>query len=55
VVVDYPALFETANTRKPYDYWAGDGIHPNPAGHELMAREWMKQTSERLSYFKKYL
>jgi lysophospholipase L1-like esterase len=55
VVVDYPVLFEAANERKPYEYWAGDGVHPSMAGHELMAREWMKQASERLSYFKKYL
>jgi lysophospholipase L1-like esterase len=54
VVVDYRTLFEAANERKPYAYWAEDGVHPTMAGHELMAREWMKQVGERLSYFKKY-
>lgn len=24
------------------DYWAGDGVHPTPAGHEFISREWIK-------------
>lgn len=24
------------------DYWAGDGVHPTAAGHELISREWIK-------------
>ncbi|TRZ43797.1 lysophospholipase [Robertkochia solimangrovi] len=28
----------------PAKYWIWDGIHPMPAGHELIAREWLKQT-----------
>ena len=24
------------------DYWIWDGVHPTPAGHELIARKWLK-------------
>ena len=24
------------------DYWAGDGVHPTAAGHELISNEWIK-------------
>lgn len=27
----------------PANYWLGDGVHPTAAGHELIAREWIKQ------------
>lgn len=26
----------------PVEYWLWDGFHPTPAGHELIAREWVK-------------
>ena len=26
----------------PPDHWLRDGVHPTDAGHELIAREWMK-------------
>jgi lysophospholipase L1-like esterase len=26
----------------PPNYWAGDGVHPSPAGHSLMAQAWRK-------------
>ena len=26
----------------PPDHWLRDGVHPAEAGHELIAREWMK-------------
>jgi lysophospholipase L1-like esterase len=53
VLVDYPTLFEKANEKKPYEYWAADGVHPTMAGHELMAREWIKVVSDRLPYLKR--
>jgi lysophospholipase L1-like esterase len=53
VLVDYPTLFEKANKITPYEYWAVDGVHPTLAGHELMAREWIKAASDRLPYLKK--
>ena len=24
------------------EFWLGDGVHPTPAGHELIKREWLK-------------
>lgn len=26
----------------PMGYWLGDGVHPTPAGHELIKKEWLK-------------
>jgi len=42
VFVPYQSAFNDALKRAPADYWIWDGIHPMPAGHELMAREWLK-------------
>ena len=28
-------------------YWLYDGVHPTAAGHELIAREWMKQFARK--------
>ena len=30
-------LFAQAATQAPAAYWAGDGVHPSPAGHALIA------------------
>ena len=55
VLVDYPAVFDKAITQAPAEYWIWDGIHPTVPAHELMAREWVKQTSNRLQFLKRYL
>jgi lysophospholipase L1-like esterase len=54
VLVDYPKVFEAAQQRAPIDYWIWDGVHPTVFGHELMAREWIKQVSYRLKFLKVY-
>jgi lysophospholipase L1-like esterase len=54
LLVDYPAMFDRAFQEMPPSYWVHDGIHPSIFGHELMAREWIKQTSSKLSFLKKY-
>jgi len=33
--------FDKACEKAPADYWIWDGIHPMPAGHELIARRWL--------------
>jgi lysophospholipase L1-like esterase len=45
---DYEAIavklqlpFLDACKRAPARYWIWDGIHPMPAGHELIARQWI--------------
>lgn len=52
--VDYTAVFDKVMKRKAADYWIWDGIHPTIFGHEVMAREWIKQVSTRLKFLKKY-
>lgn len=54
VLIDYPQVFEQAQQRAPIDYWIWDGVHPTAFGHELMAREWIKQFSKRLVFLKLY-
>lgn len=54
VLVDFPKVFEKAKKEAPIDYWVWDGIHPRVFGHELMAREWIRQVSSRLSFLKDY-
>lgn len=54
VSVDYPKVFEEAQKQAPIDYWIWDGVHPTAFGHELMAREWIKQVSNRLDFLKIY-
>lgn len=34
--------FNKALQKAPAEYWIWDGIHPMPAGHELIARQWIK-------------
>lgn len=40
--VPLDGLFAQASTKAPADYWAPDGVHPSPAGHELIAEAWLK-------------
>lgn len=55
VLIDYPKVFENAQQLAPIDYWIWDGAHPTAFGHELMAREWIKQVSKRLKFLKFYI
>jgi len=52
VLVDYPSVFDKAARLAPIDYWVWDGIHPTVFGHELMAREWIKQVGKRLPFLR---
>ncbi|MDN3588820.1 SGNH/GDSL hydrolase family protein [Pedobacter aquatilis] len=54
VVVDFQKVFKEASKKAPDSYWIWDGIHPTVPGHELMAREWLKQVSSRLKFLKTY-
>lgn len=35
-------FFASASTKREPRFWAEDGVHPSPAGHALIAREWLK-------------
>ena len=42
IFVGFQEAFNKALSKAPADYWIWDGVHPMPAGHELMAKEWMR-------------
>jgi lysophospholipase L1-like esterase len=44
--------FNEACKRAPADYWSSDGVHPKPAGHELIARTWLKTVRQELTFIK---
>lgn len=48
VFVPLQDTFHKACELAPAEYWVYDGVHPSFAGHELIAREWVKATSARL-------
>ena len=39
--------FDEAVKLAAESYWLYDGVHPTAAGHELIAREWMKQFAKK--------
>ena len=42
VFVPLQDLLNKVNADAPEDYWLMDGVHPTPAGHELIKQEWLK-------------
>lgn len=50
VFVGFQEVFDKACEKAPADYWIWDGVHPTVAGHEIMAREWMKQVEKRIRF-----
>ncbi len=37
-------IFSSASSFKAPGFWTPDGVHPSPAGHALIAKEWLKLT-----------
>ena len=50
VFVGFQEVFDKACDKAAADYWIWDGVHPTVAGHELMAREWLKQVEKRILF-----
>ncbi|MBW8332560.1 MAG: SGNH/GDSL hydrolase family protein [Prolixibacteraceae bacterium] len=50
VFVGFQEVFEKACDKATAGYWIWDGVHPTVAGHELMAREWLKQVGKRIRF-----
>jgi lysophospholipase L1-like esterase len=50
IFVDFQDVMNTACKRAPADYWMWDGVHPTVAGHELLAREWMRQVGKKVRF-----
>jgi lysophospholipase L1-like esterase len=42
IFVPLQDVFNKALQKAKADHWIWDGVHPMPAGHELIARVWMK-------------
>ena len=42
IYVPFDGIFAAAATRREPAFWAGDGVHPTPAGHALMAQAWLR-------------
>jgi len=40
--VPFHSMFEDALAIGPPELWAGDGVHPSPAGAALMAQAWLR-------------
>lgn len=40
--VPFQAIFDQAVEHAPAKHWAGDGVHPSPAGAALMAHNWLR-------------
>ena len=40
--VRFQDVFDRARKRAPAEHWLCDGIHPTPAGHQLLADEWVR-------------
>lgn len=35
-------IFNRVAAQRSPEFWAPDGVHPSPAGHALIAKEWLK-------------
>ena len=40
--------FDEAMNICPASYWAADGVHPTPAGHQLIADQWITAFKEKI-------
>jgi lysophospholipase L1-like esterase len=45
--VPLDGVFAAAACRQEMDYWLPDGVHPTPAGHALIAEEWLAAVTLR--------
>ena len=41
-VIDTQKLFDEASAKSCPAHWSADGVHPTPAGHWLIAQEWIR-------------
>lgn len=52
IEIDFQSEFDKALKKAAADYWIWDGIHPMPAGHELMARFWINEVHKKIKFVK---
>lgn len=48
VFVPLQSVFNDALKRAPQEFWLADGVHPMPAGHQLIADAWLKAAAPLL-------
>ena len=48
ILVQTQASFDLASRDSSPEYWLWDGIHPMPAGHELLARAWLSAVTNQV-------
>ena len=41
-LIELQPAFDEACTKAPAEYWAADGVHPTPSGHEIIKRLWIE-------------
>ena len=46
-LIELQPIFDAACKKAPAAYWAYDGVHPTPCGHELIKRVWI-ETFEKM-------
>lgn len=50
IYIPLQQLFLSACKKAPADYWVWDGMHPMPAGHQLIAQEWIKAVRKEFKF-----
>ncbi|MFG3497535.1 SGNH/GDSL hydrolase family protein [Streptomyces sp. NPDC047928] len=45
-LVRFQPVFDEAARRAPATHWIFDGVHPTPAGHQLMAEAWISAVAD---------
>ena len=41
-LIELQPIFDAACEQAPAEHWSADGVHPTPAGHELIKRAWLE-------------
>ena len=52
IYIRFQDIFDNACKRAPADHWIWDGIHPMPAGHELIAQTWINEVKKKIEFLK---
>jgi lysophospholipase L1-like esterase len=52
IFVEFQEIMTHACRKAPAEYWMWDGIHPTVAGHELLAREWIRMVGKKIDFVK---
>ncbi len=48
IFIELQKPFDEACKKAPADYWIWDGVHPMPAGHELITRLWIEEIKKKI-------